>query len=53
MTGHADDIQFDRNRRYQFGVSRFEIAGRRKNPKLDEPNFGAGEIAESLYLKFQ
>lgn len=52
-TGHADDIQFDRNRRYQFGVSRFEIAGRRRNPKLDEPKFGAGEIAESLYLKFQ
>ncbi len=52
-TGHADDIQFDRNRRYQFGVSRFEIAGRRKNPKLDEPYFGAGEITESMYLKFQ
>jgi len=53
VTGHGDDIQFDRDRRYQFGVSRFEIAGRRKNPKLDEPLFGTGEIAESLYLKFQ
>lgn len=52
-TGHTDDVQFDRNRKYQFGVARFEIAGRPKNPKIEEPYFGAGEITESMHLKFQ
>lgn len=53
VTDHLDDIQLKSNQRYQFGVSRFEIAGRRKNPKLEEPYFGAGEITESLHLKLQ
>ena len=52
MTGQIDDIQFDRRKAYQFGVSRFEIAGRRRNPKLEEPYFGAGEITEMLTLRF-
>ena len=53
VTGNADDIQFDVSRIYQFGVSRFEVAGRRKNPKLEEPYFGAGEITEPLTLRFK
>ena len=52
VTGNADDIQFDAGRTYQFGVSRFEVAGRKRNPKLEEPYFGAGEITEPATLRF-
>ena len=52
-TGHADDVQFDPRRSYRFGVSRFEIAGRRKNSRLEEPYFGAGDISETLLLRFE
>ena len=51
-TGHPDDIQFDKGGRYEFGVSRYEIAGRRMNPKLAEPNYGAGDVGELLVLRF-
>ncbi len=51
-TGHSDDVQFDTRNRYHFGVSRYEIAARKRNPKLQEPWFGAGEITELLSLSF-
>lgn len=51
-TGHADDVAFDPGRSYLFGVSRHEIAGRRPDPNIAEPNFGAGDIAEHLRLIF-
>ena len=53
VTGHDDDVQFDVSRRYRFGVSRFEIAGRAENPAIDEPRFGSGEIGEHLILVFR
>ena len=53
VTGHKDDVQFDTRKAYVLGVSRYEIAGRRKNAKLQQPYFGAGEITEMLSLKFQ
>ena len=53
VTGHDDDVQFDINQRYRFGVSRFEIAGRAVNPSLEEPRFGAGEVGELLVLVFR
>ena len=53
VTNNSDDIQFDTNRTYLFGVSRYEIAGRKPNPNLQQPLFGAGEIADTLNLKFQ
>ena len=52
VTNHSDDIQFDLDRVYRFGVSRYEIAGRKRNPKLEQPWFGAGEITGPLTLKF-
>lgn len=52
QTGHPDDVAFDLSRNYLFGVSRYEIAGRRPNPRLEQPNFGRGEIGESLLLRF-
>ncbi len=53
FTGHADDIQFEIGGSYRFGVSRFEIAGRKPDPRLDEPLFGSGEIDEVLTLSFE
>ncbi|MDH3240671.1 MAG: ethylbenzene dehydrogenase-related protein [Alphaproteobacteria bacterium] len=52
VTGHPDDVAFDRRRAYLFGVAKFEISGRPVNPKLDQPFFGAGEITQMLRLTF-
>ena len=51
-TSNSDDIQFDIDQVYRFGVSRYEIAGRKRNPKLEQPWYGAGEITGPLVLKF-
>ncbi len=51
-TGNIDDIQFDTDITYQFGVSRYEIAGRKSNPALTQPLFGRGDVGESLSLHF-
>lgn len=53
QTGHADDIAFDLKGRYQFGISVYEIAGRRQNRKIDKPLFGSGEIGETVTLVFE
>jgi hypothetical protein len=52
-TGHNDDISFNLRGKYQFGVSIYEIAGRKKNPNVDKPFFGSGEISEHLTLIFK
>lgn len=49
-TGHSDDVQFETDRTYRFGVSRFEIAGQPPNPKLEQPLYDSGEIGEHLTL---
>ncbi|MCB1744426.1 MAG: hypothetical protein KDK91_28920 [Gammaproteobacteria bacterium] len=51
-TAHHDDVQFEPGRRYQFGISRHEIAGRKSDATLRTPDFGAGEVGESLTLVF-
>lgn len=53
QTGHDDDVQFEIPRTYRFGVSRYEIAGRKRNLKTEQPNHGAGEIGEHLTLVFR
>jgi len=53
LTHEADDIQFKLDREYQFGVSRYEIAGRKPNPNIEQPLFGSGDITEHLYLRFE
>lgn len=53
QTGHDDDVQFEKSQTYRFGVSRYEIAGRKSNPKIEQPNHGAGEIGEHLTLVFR
>lgn len=51
-TGHDDDIQFKPGGTYQFGISRYEIAGRARDPHAFQPLFGTGDTGEILYLKF-
>jgi MoaA/NifB/PqqE/SkfB family radical SAM enzyme len=51
-TGHADDIQFEPEREYQFGVSRYEIAGRKPEVESTQPLYGCGDVSEDLSLKF-
>jgi hypothetical protein len=53
VTNNPDDIQFNVDQAYQLGVSRYEIAGRKRNPDLDQPWYGAGEITGLLSLQFQ
>lgn len=52
-TNHSDDIQFDVNKEYIFGISRYEIAGRNPNPKLTQPLYGCGDVGEQLKLIFE
>ncbi len=52
-TGHPDDVQFYPLRRYRFGVSRHEIAGKLPNPQLDQPYYESGKMSEYLTLIFQ
>lgn len=52
-TGNSDDIELNTKFEYRFGLSRYEIAGRQKNPKTENPLFGSGEISEHLTLTFE
>jgi len=49
-TGNPDDVQFAAKQRYQFGISRYEIAGRAPEPEIQVPLFGSGEVGENLVL---
>jgi hypothetical protein len=51
-TGNNDDVQFDLKKSYYFGVSRYEIAGRKVNKRLTQPLYGSGDISEVLTLIF-
>ena len=52
QTGHRDDVQFLTGNKYLLGISRYEIAGRKADAKIQQPNFGSGEITELLTLAF-
>ena len=51
-TSHEDDVQFVPGKKVLFGVSRYEIAGRKRNDKLTQPLYGTGEVNEPLWLEF-
>jgi len=51
-TGHFDDLQFNTASSYFFGVSRYEIAGRKENKQIEQPKFGAGEVNKLIELRF-
>ncbi len=53
VTGHSDDLQLVRGGRYQFGVSRYEIAGRDIEPANATSMYGTGEIGPLLKLRIQ
>lgn len=50
FTGNQDDLQFDTKGSYQFGISVYEIGGKKPDPK--EHPYGAGDISEAILLKF-
>lgn len=52
VTGNQDDVQFNTEGKYLFGVSRYEIAGREANYKLSDPLYGTGDVSEPLWLEF-
>jgi len=52
-TGHSDDVQFDLNGTYPFGVSRYEIAGRDPEPETETPLYGCGDVGELIRLSFE
>ncbi len=51
-TGNNDDIRFDLKKSCRFGVSRYEIAGRKRDSKLTQPLYGSGDISEVITLIF-
>jgi hypothetical protein len=52
FTGNSDDVNFQTQKSYDFGVSRYEIAGRPPE-NSDQPLFGSGDISEILTLEFE
>lgn len=51
-TGHTDDVVFELDKQYQFGVSRYEVAGRDTELSLTQPFYGTGDTSEELMLSF-
>ena len=51
-TYQEDDVQFEVSKKYFFGVSRYEIAGRKPDPKLSQPLYGSGDVSDKLFLVF-
>ncbi len=49
-TGNPDDVQLAVKQHYQFGISRYEIAGRPPQPETQIPLFGSGEVGDNLVL---
>lgn len=52
VTGNADDVQFEPGKEYLFGISRYEIAGRKPEANSSQPLFGTGDVSEKLILGF-
>jgi len=52
-TQSADDVRFKTTRRYQFGVSRYEIAGSQPVEDSNNPLHGAGDIEQTATLVFK
>lgn len=51
-TNQDDDVQFDLSEKYFFGISRYEVAGKKPNPKLSQPLYGSGDVSDKLFLVF-
>lgn len=53
ITAHTDDIQFELDKEYQFGVSLNEIAGKQPEPNRSNPLYGCGDVYNSITLRFK
>ncbi|MDD5081674.1 MAG: ethylbenzene dehydrogenase-related protein [Candidatus Omnitrophica bacterium] len=53
VTRNIDDIQFFKGETYDFGVSRYEIAGREVDQESDQPLYGMGDVSEVFTLGFE
>ena len=51
-TGHNDDVLFKTTGKYQFGISRYEVAGREPEKNASQPLYGCGDVGEKLNLIF-
>lgn len=51
-TANQNDILLNPKKTYLFGVSRYEIAGRKAEPDSEQPLYGSGDVGEALTLKF-
>lgn len=49
------DVQFNlqSKRKYLFGISVYEIAGRKEDPSLTSPKYGSGDVEQHLQLEFK
>lgn len=52
-TGNDDDLRLQPGKTAQFGVSRYEIAGRDPEPASDTPLYGCGDVGELITLSFE
>jgi hypothetical protein len=53
QTGHEDDVQFDVQQRYPFGISRYGIGGLEPERDSQQPLFSSGDVSEVLFLIFE
>ena len=49
-TNHPDDIQFNTTKDFLFGISRYEVAGKKPSPSRHP--YGTGDVSEKLTLRF-
>ncbi len=52
-TKHNDDIQLIPGETVLLGLSRFEIAGRKRNNTLQQPLYGSGDVGELIKLQLE
>ncbi|MCW8929828.1 MAG: ethylbenzene dehydrogenase-related protein [Gammaproteobacteria bacterium] len=52
-TGYSDDIRLVTGSSVLLGLSRYEIAGRKVDPQLEEPLFGSGDVGQLIQLSLE
>ena len=51
-TFNTDDIQFDINESYIFGISKYEISGGSVTENIEQPLYNTGDIVDTITLNF-
>ena len=51
-TFNTDDIQFEVNETYIFGISKYEISGGSLNESVEQPLYNTGDIVDTVELNF-